>query len=205
MFQKMKKINLPKKNLKRKQKKEFIKKRKRKQKKEKENEENIRAFLSFKYWLFLFCKYMINIFTKDNIILLSVIAFIILELSIIRYTKLHKIDLFIIFSKIATQMLIITGISTHYKKFNDIGHSLVGILTLLIPVVSINKYILCTHIIIMFIAMGTRKINGRCLLRDYDPPKDEKAISRQIDLDWLTWDILFPSMGIISAVKIAIL
>ena len=38
---------------------------------------------------------MINIFTKDNIILLSVIAFIILELSIIRYTKLHKIDLFI--------------------------------------------------------------------------------------------------------------
>ena len=205
MSQKMKKINPPKKNLKRKQKKEIIRKRKRKQKNEEKNEENIRVFLSFKHRLILFCKYMINIFTKDNIILLSVIAFIILELSIIRYTKLHKIDLFLIFSKIATQILIITGISTHYKKLNDIGHTLVGVLTLLIPVVSNNKYILCTHIIIMFIAMGTRKMNGRCLLRDYDPPKEEDAFSRQIDADWLTWDILFPSMGIISAIKIAIL
>ena len=33
--------------------------------------------------------------------------------------------------------------------------------------------------------MGTRKMNGRCLLRDYDPPKEEDAFSRQIDADWL--------------------
>ncbi len=148
---------------------------------------------------------MINIFTKDNVILISIIAFIFLELSIIRYTTVHKIDFFLIVSKIATEALIATGIYTHYKKFNDIGHSLVGILTILIPVITNNKYILCTHIIIMFIAMGTRKMNGRCLLRDYDPPKDKEAISRQIDADWLTWDILFPSMGIISAIKIAII
>lgn len=149
---------------------------------------------------------MIDIFTKDNIILISVVAFILLEISIIRYTNVHKIDLILIFSKITTEILIATGIYTHYKKLNDIGHTLMGILTLIIPVISNNKYILCTHIIIMFIALGTRKVNGRCLLRDYDPPKNDKeSISRQVDFDWLTWDILFPSMGIISAIKISVL
>ena len=44
---------------------------------------------------------MINIFTKDNVILISIIAFILLELSIIRYTYVHKIDLILIFNQYA--------------------------------------------------------------------------------------------------------
>lgn len=85
------------------------------------------------------------------------------------------------------------------KKMYGIYHCLYAIIIVLAPLLLSNKHLLFIHVLIILLAITTRKIYGGCLMRKLDK---HNKISNNFFTKKVNWDYLLPVLGGISAFKL---
>lgn len=81
----------------------------------------------------------------------------------------------------------------------EIYHYCLGIIAFLIPLLVNNKELLLWHILFIIFTLATRKIFRGCIVRNIerDNPVSDNEFTRLFN-----WDLIFPVLGVVSAVKL---
>ena len=93
-----------------------------------------------------------------------------------------------------------TGRLTSNSKLFEIFHVLFAFCVSTFPFLTKNKDILFRHLVGIILAMATRKLFNRCLLREFE--KKGNVITNNTLAKSLNWDYIFPSLALSSGFKL---
>ena len=132
---------------------------------------------------------------RENCMILGFIFVFYYNLNLIKYKYKLK-DKILVYTCLLG--VIGTSISYFLKQFYlfELFHIKYAFLMILIPLISNNKEVLTYHFINGIIAIITRKIYNGCLLHKV---QKERIINPPIN-----WNILFPTLTLISLIKLNI-
>ena len=113
--------------------------------------------------------------------------------------KINTIDLAIICFIHIGIILYVIGRWLNDPFYIEIYHYCLGILSFLIPLFINNKELLLWHVLFIIFTLATRKIFSGCIVRNVerDNPVTNNEVTRMFN-----WDLIFPVLGVISAVKL---
>lgn len=87
------------------------------------------------------------------------------------------------------------------KTMYGIYHCTYALTIVLAPLLLTNKHMLFIHVLVILLAITTRKLYRGCLMRNLD--RNNKISSNSLTKK-VNWDLLLPSLGAISAFKLYI-
>ena len=122
---------------------------------------------------------------------------------ILFYINLDKenfIDKSLIISVLFINAIYYFGRLTNKKHYISYHHFFQAATAIAMPIFSNDKDILILTTIFVILVISTRKIFGRCIVRALED-KDALLVNNRLTHS-LNWDIIYPSIGIISLIKI---
>ena len=118
----------------------------------------------------------------------------------INIDKENFIDRSLSIAVLCINAIYILGRITNKRHYISYHHFFQAVITIAIPLFSTDKDLLLLTTILIIMVISTRKIFGRCIVRALED-RDAVLVNNRLTHS-LNWDIIYPSIGIISLIKI---
>tara|TARA_B110000444_G_scaffold50410_1_gene46420 strand:+ start:3263 stop:3628 length:366 start_codon:yes stop_codon:yes gene_type:complete len=114
-------------------------------------------------------------------------------------SNINTIDLVIIGFIHMGLLLYVMGRWLNDPFYIEIYHYCLGIQAFLIPLLVNYRELLLWHILFIIFTLATRKIFRGCIVRNVE--RDNPVTNNEFT-KLFNWDLIFPALGVISAVKL---